>query len=141
MRSILGSTAAVILAGAAVGFASPANADGFSGTFIPNGPGLDSTWTVTSCGADCVHIVDSSGWSSDAHPWDGVWRFVVNLPDATRCNNDGTVPGTVTFKVDAARQDGTFLTTNQAACPNAPGYGSPQAPAYTHPVYFTLTRI
>src|SRR5262245_3990590 len=104
MKSTLGFTAAVILAGAAVGFAGPAHADGFSGTFIPNGPGLDSTWTVTSCGADCRHVTDSRGWSADAHPWDGVWRFVVNLADATRCNNDGTVPGTVIFKVDSARQ-------------------------------------
>jgi hypothetical protein len=141
MRSITGSTAAIVLVGAAVGFASPAHADDFSGTFIPNGPGLNSTWTVTSCGPDCAHIVDSSGWSADARPWGGVWRFVVNLPDGTRCNNDGTVPGTIVFKVDAPRQEGTFLNTNAASCPDAPGYASPEAPGYSHPVFFTLTRI
>jgi hypothetical protein len=141
MKGITGSTTAVILAGAAVGFASPAHADSFSGTYIPNGPGLDSTWTVTSCGPACAHIVDSGGWSADAHPWDGLWRFVVNLPDGTRCNNDGTVPGTVTFKVDGSRREGTMLTTSAGACPDAPGYASPQAPGYSKPVYFTLTKL
>ena len=41
----------------------------------------------------------------DAHPWAGLWRFVVDLPDGTKCNNDGVAPGTVTFKVDAPRQE------------------------------------
>jgi hypothetical protein len=141
MRTITGAVAAAIVAGAAVILASPANADDFSGTFIPNGPGLDSTWVVTSCGPDCAHIADSSGWSADARPWGGLWRFVVNLPDSTRCNNDGTAGGSVVFKVDAGRHEGTFLNTNAAPCPNAPGYWSPEAPGYAHPVYFTLTRI
>ncbi|MGX9792342.1 hypothetical protein [Mycobacterium sp. MMS18-G62] len=141
MRTITWSATAAILACGAVGFASPAHADGFSGTFIPNGPGLNSTWVVTSCGPDCAHIADSSGWSADARPWGGLWRFVVNVPDGTRCNNDGTSPGTLVFKIDAPRQEGTFLNTNAAPCPDAPGYASPEAPGYAHPVFFTLTRI
>ena len=73
---------------------------------------------------------------ADAHPWAGFWRFVVDLPDGTKCNNDGVLPGTVTFKVDALRQEGTFATTDPAPwCP----WGL--APGYMHPVYFTLTRI
>ncbi len=128
--------AAAVLAGAAVGFASPAQADDFSGTFIPNGPGMNSTWVVTSCGQGCARISDSSGWSADAHPWAGVWRFVVVLPDGTKCNNDGVLPGTVTFKVDAPRQEGTMLTTDPSSdCQ----WGL--APGYSEPVYFTLTRI
>jgi hypothetical protein len=76
------------------------------------------------------------GWTADAHPWNGLWRFVVDLPDGTKCNNDGVAPGMVTFKIDAPRQEGTFLTTNPAPwCPFA------LAPGYSHPVYFTLTRI
>jgi hypothetical protein len=137
MRFTTGIAAAIIFAGAAVGFASPARAaDDFSGTFIPNGPGLHTTWVVTPCGPDCVHVADSSGWSADARPFGEVWRFVVDLPDGTKCNNDGVKPGTVTFKVDASRQEGTFVTTNAAAgCPWA------LAPGYSHPVFFTLTRI
>jgi hypothetical protein len=129
--------AAVVFAGAAVGFADPAwAADDFSGTFVPNGPGLTSTWVVTPCGPDCAHIADSSGWSADAHPFGGLWRFVVDLQDGTKCNNDGIAPGTVTFKVDALRQEGTMLTTNPATgCPWA------LAPGWSQPVFFTLTRV
>ena len=136
MNVTAGIAAAVVLAGAAVGFAGPAQADDFSGTFIPNGPGMSSTWVVTPCGTDCARISDSSGWSADAHGWAGLWRFVVDLPDGTKCNNDGVLPGTVTFKVDASRQEGTSLTTNPAT-----GCQWGLAPGYSQPVYFTLTRI
>src|SRR5262249_50383900 len=108
MNATAGLAATVVLAGAAVAFASPAKAADFSGPFIPNGPGMNSTWIVTPCGPDCARVSDSSGWSVDARPWAGFWRFVVDLPDGTKCNNDGVLPGTVTFKVDAPRQDGTF---------------------------------
>jgi hypothetical protein len=128
-----GLATTVIVAGAAVGFASPAQAADFSGTYIRTALGEQSTWVVTSCGPDCAHVADSSGWSADARPFGGLWRFVVDLPDATRCNNDGTAPGTVTFKVDAPRQEGTFVTTNPAPCQLAPGY--------SHPIYFTLTKL
>ena len=131
-----GIAALAVLAGTAVGFATPAQADDFSGTFIPNGPGMNSRWVVTSCGPDCARISDSSGWSADAHPWAGVWRFVVDLPDGTKCNNDGVLPGTVTFKVDMPRQEGTFLNTNPAL-----GCQWGLAPGYSKPVLFTLTRI
>lgn len=136
MNVTAGIAAAVVLAGAAVGFAGPAQADDFSGTFIPNGPGMSSTWVVTPCGTDCARISDSSGWSADARRWAGLWRFVVDLPDGTKCNNDGVLPGTVTFNVDASRQEGTSLTTNPAT-----GCQWGLAPGYSQPVYFTLTRI
>ena len=136
MNITAGIAPIVVLAGAAVGLAGPAQADSFSGTFTPNGPGLDSTWVVTPCGPDCARISDSSGWSADAHAWDGVWRFVAELPNGTKCNNDGVLPGTVTFKVDAARGDGTMLTTNPTT-----GCKWGLAPGYSDTVYFTLTRI
>ena len=62
MNVTAGIAAATMLAGAAVGFASPARAADFSGTFIPNGPGMQSTWVVTPCGRDCARIADSTGW-------------------------------------------------------------------------------
>ena len=139
MNVLAGVAAAAVLAGAAVGSAGPAKADGlsnFAGTFVPNGPGMTSTWVVTPCGSDCARVSDSSGWTAEAHPFAGVWRFVVDLPDGTKCNNDGVLPGTVTFKVDSSRQDGTFLTTDpDSSC----RWGL--APGYSHPVYFTLTRV
>jgi fluoride ion exporter CrcB/FEX len=67
-----GLATAAVFAGVAIGFASPARADDFSGTFVPNGPGLQSTWVVTSCGPDCARIADSTGWTVDAHPWNDV---------------------------------------------------------------------
>jgi hypothetical protein len=136
MNVTAGTAAAVVLVGAAIGFASPAQADDFSGTFLANGPGLTATWVVTPCGADCARVADSSGWSADAHPWAGMWRFVVDTPDGTKCNNDGVLPGTVTFKVDLPRQEGTSLATNPSSdC----RWGL--APGYSQPVLFTLTRV
>src|SRR5262245_25239707 len=102
MKVSAGSATAAIVIGAAVGVACPAQAaDGFSGTYLHTAPGLQSTWVVTSCGQDCAHVADSFGWSADAHPFGGVWRFVVDLPYGTKCNNDGVLPGEVTYKVDA----------------------------------------
>src|SRR4029077_12895528 len=89
MNVTAGLAAATIVAGAAVGFAGPARADDFSGTYIPNGPGMRSTWVVPPCGPDCAHIADSSGWSADAHPFGGVWRFVGDFPGRAKMNNAG----------------------------------------------------
>jgi hypothetical protein len=137
MKLAASVAATAVVAGVTVGVASPAHAaDAFSGTFRPNGPGMQSTWTVTPCGTDCARIADSTGWTADAHPWAGQWRFVVNLPDGTKCNNDGVLPGTVTFTVDAARHEGTYLTTDPASSCQ---WGL--APGYSHEVYFTLTAL
>jgi hypothetical protein len=133
MRFSASVSAVALLAGAAIGFAGPANADDFAGTFLHTAPGLQSVWTVSSCGAGCAHVADSTGWSADAHPMDGLWTFVVNLPYGTKCNNDGTAPGTVTYKVDVPAQNGTFYNSDAAPCQLAPGW--------SQPVYFSLTRI
>src|SRR5215475_8353684 len=127
--------AAVVLLGAAISISNLLQADEFSLTYLANGPGLAATWVVTPCGPACARVSDSSGWSADAHPWAGFWRFVVDTPDGTKCNNDGVLPGTVTFKVDLPRQEGTALTTNPSSdC----RWGL--APGYSQPVYFTLIR-
>src|SRR5690242_3298976 len=100
---------------AAVGFAPPAQADDFSGTYLRTGSGESSTWTVTPCGPGCAHVADSNGWSADAHPWAGVWTLTVDLGQGTICNNDGTAPGTITYKVDVARQAGTAVNIRPAS--------------------------
>jgi hypothetical protein len=134
MRVGMGLATAAIVIGAAVDVASPAQAaDDFSGTYLHTAPGLQSTWVVTPCGQDCAHVADSFGWSADAHPFGGVWRFVVDLPFGTKCNNDGVLPGGVTYKVDPGWNQGTFLASNPAARQLAPGW--------SNPVFFTLTRL
>jgi len=65
-----------------------------------------------------------------------MWRFVADLPDGTKCNNDGVLPGTVTFHVDAAQNNGTMLTTSPAT-----GCRWGLAPGYSQPIFITLTRI
>jgi hypothetical protein len=118
---------------AAIGFASPAQADNFSGTYIRTGSGEQSTWVVTPCGPGCAHVSDSDGWSADAHLVGGLWTLTVDLPNATICNNDGTAPGTLTYKVVPSRQEGTVVNILPAPCQLAPGYAKP--------LYFTLTRV
>lgn len=118
---------------AAVGFAGPAQADDFSGTYIRTGSGESSTWVVTPCGSGCAHVADSDGWSADAHLVGGLWTLTVNLPKATVCNNDGTAPGTLTYKVAPSRQEGTVVNVRPAPCQ--------LAPAYSKSMYFTLTRV
>ena len=118
---------------AAVGLASPATADDFGGTYVRTGSGESSTWVVTPCGSGCAHVADSDGWSADAHPVGGLWTLTVELPKATICNNDGTAPGTLTYKVDPARQEGTVVNVLPAPCQLAPGY--------SNSMYFALTRV
>ena len=129
---LIGFAALAAFACAGIGIASPAHAEAFSGTYLRTGPGESSTWVVTSCGAGCAHVVDSDGWSADAHPFGGVWTLTVDLPKATVCNNDGLAPGTLMYKVHPERQEGTVFNVNPAPCPLAPGY--------SNEVYFTLTR-
>ncbi|BBY05610.1 hypothetical protein MNVI_09280 [Mycobacterium noviomagense] len=130
-----GLVAAAICTAAAVRFASAADADDFSGTFIRTGPGTESdwqsTWVVTPCGPGCAHVADSTGWNADAHIIKGRWTFEVSRPDATKCL-DGWAPGIANYSVDAARLDGWVVTTKPAPCALQEGYSTP--------LYFTLTR-
>lgn len=132
MRIRPGLATAVTFAGTAVGFACPAHADDFGGTYVQTGPGTQSTWVVTPCGPGCAHVADSSGWSADAHLFNGQWTFPIDRPDGTRCNNGSRAPGTLTYSVDAAGDSGTVVTSRAAPCDLAPGYASP--------IYFILTK-
>ncbi len=136
MKVSWGLTAASLFAAGAVCLASPTRADGFSGTYLRAGPGApsdsQSTWVVTPCGAGCTHVVDSAGWSADAHIINGRWTFEVNRPDATKCL-DGWEPGVANYSVDGARLDGWVMTSKPAPCALQSGYASP--------LYFTLTKV
>jgi hypothetical protein len=124
--------ALAVFPGVVIGFATPAQADGFSGTYTRTGSGEGSTWVVTPCGPGCAHVADSDGWNADAHLVRGLWTLTVDLPRATICNNDGTAPGTLKYEVDLPRQEGTVINIHPAPCQLAPGY--------SNSVYFTLTR-
>jgi len=133
MRIRRGLATAVIFAGTAVGIACPAHADDFGGAYVQTGPGTQSTWVVTPCGPGCAHVADSSGWSADAHLFNGQWTFPIDRPDGTRCNNGSRAPGTLTYSVNAAGNSGTVVTSGAAPCDLAPGYASP--------IYFILTKV
>jgi len=139
MSIIQGLTAAAIVAGGAVCFASPVRADDFSGAYLRTGLGTQSTWFVTPCGPGCAHVADSSGWSADAHMVNGQWTFSIDRPDATRCRNGSWAPGTSLYSpgtslysVDAGKLAGTVVTSNPVPCELAAGYSTP--------IYFTLTK-
>lgn len=58
-RSGIGAT--TVLAVAAIGFANPALADDFNGTYTyAAGDSYTSSWKVTPCGPGCAHIESSS---------------------------------------------------------------------------------
>ena len=80
-----GLTTIIAATGLALGFASPAWADDFSGTYSLNlsgAPGAHASWTTTStCPASggCVaHITSSTGWSADAQLTGDRWTMTVD---------------------------------------------------------------
>jgi hypothetical protein len=70
----------VVLAGAAIGLASPASAEltpgQYTGTMLDAGAsgkqvGTTVVWPATPCGPDCMHLGDSPGW--DLHLQGNTW--------------------------------------------------------------------
>ena len=76
-----GMAVGVVLAGAALGLASPASADPLSGSYnstVTDGggmlvPGSKSIAVLTPCGADCTHIKKGE-IESDLHPQGPTWN-------------------------------------------------------------------
>lgn len=111
MKIAGGIVASAIFASlAAVGFASPASAEGFEGTYTMQLAGGESaTWTVTPCVSDpsnqpfipCVHVAETGGkyapWEGDAHFSVGFWTMKVDRPDAITCEDGTTEPSIVTY--------------------------------------------
>ena len=132
-----GLTAAAIAAGVALGLASLAWADDFSGTYslsISGAPGAPTSWIANStCPASggCVaHITSSTGWSGDAQLAGGRWTMTVDRPDGQSCP-DGTRHSELqTWSWDAAALTGQVsgVSKDPAACSQGP------------PNSFTLTK-
>lgn len=80
MTFIRGLAAGVLLAGAAVGLASPASADPTAGEYTATiiDPGATQEkgpwrWSLLPCGQDCVHLAAGSGPGWDLHRQGNVW--------------------------------------------------------------------
>jgi hypothetical protein len=133
-----GLTAAAIAAVSAMGFASPAWADVFSGTYSLNldgAPGPHTSWTAKSAclpsGGCVAHITSSSGWSGDAQLAGDRWTMTVDRPDGQSCP-DGTRHSELqTWSWDTAALTGQVsgVSTDPAACPQGPSNS------------FTLTKV
>jgi hypothetical protein len=133
-----GLTAAVVTAGFSLGFASPAWADDFSGTYSLNlsgAPGAHTSWTANSTcppsGGCVAHIMSSSGWSGDAQLAGARWTMTVDRPDGQSCPDGTRHSESQTWSWDAAALAGQVsgVSTDPAACPE------------TSPNAFTLTKV
>jgi hypothetical protein len=154
MANIIGrSTVFIIAAGVAVGSAGPAGAGGppagtpgeLSGTYsYQSDTGRFGTWAATPCGPGCADVAVTPVTDPRVNPYggrallaDGRWVLIVQSAQAVRCKppNDGvTVPGTVTFSLDAGSMSGTAVNVQSAA-----GCGDPAGATYRGS--FTLTKV
>lgn len=131
-------TAIIAATGLALGFASPASADDFSGTYSLNlsgAAGANASWTTNSTcppsGACVAHITSSTGWSADAQLTNDRWTMTVDRPDGQHCP-DGTRHSELqTWTWDAAALTGQVsgLSTDDASCQMSP------------PDSFSLTKL
>ncbi len=121
---------AALVGATAVGFASPAWAEDFSGmyTVVLSGataPGLaagnaPAMWRVTPCGPGCAYVFGENGLKWEAHLANGRWTATVQRPDAVDCKNGTHASGTSTLSLDAQTLRGTIVGTS-----DGPACGSP----------------
>lgn len=147
MKIAGGITASVIIVGlAAVGFASPASADDFGGTYnMVLGVANPVTWTVTPCSTDpnyrpfipCVRVAETGGnfapWEGEAHLSVGYWTMFVERSDAISCDDGSTLPSKVTYWWNAVTLEGKMGFLFPGGC------GGAAAKSLYAP--FTLTRV
>jgi hypothetical protein len=139
--------AAAVLAGTAVGMASPALAEPFLGVYrFDSTSDGTSRWTVTPCdpNSGCNALVGANDTSNELiDPFvgravrdDERWNMTVDLPDSIRCDlNQRTYPGRLEFSWDAETMSGTIVTLQ-----TTPNCGRP-AMAVTNSGTFTLTKV
>ena len=111
-------TVVVFLAGAAIGFASPASADDFSGTYTgaPKADGTD-TWTVTPCGPGCADVTSLIPYTAQAHLANGQWTMTAVESGGAACRGGGVGPTDSIWIWDAATLAGTYdAKTRDGAC-------------------------
>ncbi|MBP2450528.1 hypothetical protein [Mycolicibacterium lutetiense] len=121
MRLVMGFIPAMVLAGTAVGFASPAVAEELNGSYRydHDGPSTWSTWTATSCGQGCADVAATGGatwapYGGRAHLDGGRWTMVSPWPDAGTC--EGTpLTASRTLSWDDATLAGTGYATWEAS--------------------------
>jgi hypothetical protein len=133
-----GLTTIIAATGLSLGFASPAWADDFSGTYSLNlsgAPGAHASWTANSTcppsGGCVAHITSSTGWSADAQLTGDRWTMTVDRPDGQHCP-DGTRHSELqTWTWDATALTGQVsgVSTDHTACPMSP------------PDAFSLTKL
>jgi hypothetical protein len=121
-----GVTASVVIAGlAAVGFASPAWADDFSGTYNIDYGGKTATWTVTPCDVEppftpCVHVAEGGSpvapWQSDAFWSVGSWSLFAERPDVLVCSDGTNHPARATYALDAVTLSGFISIFDNKVC-------------------------
>lgn len=83
------------------------------------------TWVVTPCGPGCATVVASGprikSWSATAQFVNGKWQITVSRPDAVKCPDGSTAPGTTHYSVDGSLTGGTLVTDYGAVCGGQPG--------------------
>jgi hypothetical protein len=116
---IRGLAAAAVLAGAAVGLASPRGADEVSGTYkyIAENGGYAGSWSITSCGPDCAAVQTVEGWffTANAKLSGGRWNMTVEDPQGMVCSARDLAnkyPIKVDYSWDAVTLQGTSTSTN-----------------------------
>jgi hypothetical protein len=121
-----GFAATIIIAGAAISFASPAWGDSsFNGSYsytqTSNAPANKppSTWTVSStcAGAGCVaHVSSSGGWSTDFQMTGDKWIGSVLKPKAATCQDGSLQDTTLTYTIDPSTMTGTLVSDAPSSC-------------------------
>ncbi|MBS9534440.1 hypothetical protein KIH27_12675 [Mycobacterium sp. M1] len=114
MKLTLLAAAAALAGTATVGLSTTGDTPeaGFSGRYAylaagGSDAGFATTWTVTGCGADCVHITTASGLTdTDAHREGDTWVFTRYDSAGIRCDNAKVLPATIRFTIDPASLHG-----------------------------------
>ena len=130
---------AAVLAGVALGLASPALAEeagnipeadpGALGTYTFEGAdGESATWTVTPCAEDtfnCIHVAEAgksarAPWSANAYRSVGSWIIFVGQPDAVLCGDGATAPGINNYSWDGDSLTGYASISDASGCSAEP---------------------